>query len=150
MLNRVSCASACQRACVLAWFTCQHICVPTCLKATNFSFLRAIRRANVSTWCANVRNSMPIFPLGVATCQKTYQLFKYVSYIKIVLYFITILHVILKKSVWNFCFFIFFCSLVRVSQGVNIVVIFLICDLLELEIRDSYKKPYCDYVFSVF
>ena len=26
------------------------------------------------------------------------------------------------------------------------IVIFLNCDLLELEIQDSYKKPYCDYV----
>ena len=25
-------------------------------------------------------------------------------------------------------------------------VIYLNCDLLKLEIRDSYKKPYCDYV----
>ena len=37
----------------------------------------------------------------------------YVSYIKIVLYFISILHVILKKSVRNFCFWTFFCSLVK-------------------------------------
>ena len=33
----------------------------------------------------------------------------YVSYI-IMLYFISILHVILKKSVWNFCFLKPFCS----------------------------------------
>ena len=37
----------------------------------------------------------------------------YVSSIKIVLYFISILHVILKKSVLNFCFLKLFCSLVK-------------------------------------
>ena len=37
----------------------------------------------------------------------------YVSHIKIVLYFISVLHAILKKNVWNFCFLKLFCSLVR-------------------------------------
>ena len=37
----------------------------------------------------------------------------YVSYRKIILYFISILHVILKKSVRNFCFLKLFCSLVK-------------------------------------
>ena len=26
------------------------------------------------------------------------------------------------------------------------IVIFLNCDQLQLEIRDSYKKPYCNYI----
>ena len=29
------------------------------------------------------------------------------------------------------------------------IAILLNCDLLELEIRDSYKKPYRDYVFFI-
>ena len=33
--------------------------------------------------------------------------------LKIVLYFISILHVILKESVWNFCFLKLVCSLVK-------------------------------------
>ena len=37
----------------------------------------------------------------------------YVSYIKTVLYYISILNVILKKSVQNFCFSKLFCSLVK-------------------------------------
>ena len=37
----------------------------------------------------------------------------YEWYIKIVLYFISVLHVILKKSVQNFCFLKLFCSLVK-------------------------------------
>ena len=40
----------------------------------------------------------------------------YVSYIKIVLNFISILHIVLRESVWNFSFFLiffFFISLVR-------------------------------------
>ena len=42
-----------------------------------------------------------------------YDICIYVSYIKIILYFISILHVILKKSVRNFFFLKLFCSLVN-------------------------------------
>ena len=47
---------------------------------------------------------------------KLFILYVYVSYIKIVLNFISILHIVLRESVWNFSFFLiffFFISLVR-------------------------------------
>ena len=47
--------------CVPAWFTCQ--------KRANVSILRAIVTVNV-----------PIFQLGVQTCRKVFQFFKYFSY----------------------------------------------------------------------
>ena len=40
-------------------------------------------------------------------------IYMYVSYIKIVLYFISIFYVILKKSVQNFCLSKLFCFLVK-------------------------------------
>ena len=67
----------CERACVPPWFTCQRTCVPTCQKRAKFSFYlptcqtachcfnlacqRAKRRANFSTWRANVSKGVPIF-----------------------------------------------------------------------------------------
>ena len=106
-------------ACWSSWFTCQH----------------AITRANVSTWCAKVPNRVPIIELGVSPCQSAFskhsslryyyiknsiiyvilQLcisYVYVLYIKIALYFISILHFILKRNA-EFFFFIIFFSLVR-------------------------------------
>ena len=151
---------------------------------------------------------MPIFQLGLPTCQRAFQFFKhssyemlkeisvlyyciinsisylisclyrscvYVWYIKIVLYFIYILHdAILKKNVWSFCFLKLFCSLVRndnikrpgcytlqvtrvfsnFSQLKQLNKIKNTCEYCgplelrsELEIRDSYKKPYCGCFF---
>ena len=49
----------CQRACVPAWITCQR---------ANFSFLRA-----------NVPYGVPMFHIGVATCQKACHVFKHSS-----------------------------------------------------------------------
>ena len=77
------------------------------------------RRANFSTWLANAPKGVPIFQTfllwntkgNLCTSQKTYKKiyiiidiivicvsYVYVSYIKIVLHFISILHTILKKS----------------------------------------------------
>ena len=66
-------------------------CVPACQRGL---------RANVPA-CQRVSKSVP-----------TSHFYLYVRHIKTVLYFISILHIILKKSVWNFYFFLF-CSLVR-------------------------------------
>ena len=78
---------------------------------------------------------------------------------KIVIYLISVLYVILKKSVQNFCFLELFCSLVKNenTKGPGFYTLLVMyrnklnkikttceyCDLLELEIRDSYKKLYC-------
>ena len=101
----------------------------------------------------------------------------YVSYIKTILYFISILHVILHKSGWSFSFLSFYFYFLLFNEEWNIkglgfytlqitkifsnfpqlkqlkkyrirvnIVIFLNYDLHELETRDSYKKPSCDYV----
>ena len=52
-----------QQACVPVWFTCQYVCVPkACQKRANFSLLRANKRANVPY-------GVPMFQLGVSTCQ---------------------------------------------------------------------------------
>ena len=83
------------RACVPTWSTCERACVvyvPTCLRAKSvpsFHFYmptwqitcqRAIRCANVSTCHANVPNGVPIFQLGMPTCQRVCQFFKHSSY----------------------------------------------------------------------
>ena len=85
---------------------------------------------------------------------------------KIVIYLISVLYVTLKKSVQNFCFLELFCSLVKNenTKGPGFYTLLVTrvfsnfpglkllnkikttceyCDLLELEIRDSYKKLYC-------
>ena len=119
------------------WFTCLRVIVvyvPTCQERVNFSFLRANMPwpvHNVSSWRAKVPNRVPIFELGVSTCQRAFskhsslryyyirnsiiyviwQLcisYVYVSYIKIALYFISILHFILKRNAEFFFFIIFF------------------------------------------
>ena len=112
MLVSVPTWSTCQRACVPAWFMCPRACVPTCQKSVNFSFLRSItchKSTNVLTWHANFSNGMrrKISEFYHYVKNSTsylisllYISYVYVSYIKIVLYFISILHVVLKKSVW--------------------------------------------------
>ena len=137
------------RACVLTWSTWQRglrANVPACQRAKSvpvFHFYvsrcqwtcqRAIRRANVLAWRANVPNGVPIFQLGVPTCQKACQFFRHSSYEMLsemqILHFIIVIHiicicivnknfiithfytswlpVILQKSVWDFFFFIIF------------------------------------------
>ena len=95
------------RVCQLIIFTCQ----------------RAIRGPSALTWRAKVPKGMPIFQTLLRELSILYYYIKnstfylilqlyipyvYVWYIKIVLYFISILHVMLKKSVWIFNFFKFF------------------------------------------
>ena len=46
----------------------------------------------------------------------TYHMYMFLSYIKIVLYFISIIHVILRKSVCNFAFLLFFSFLILVRN----------------------------------
>ena len=52
------------KACQLLIFTCQ----------------RANKLTNVSTWCLNVPNDVPIFQLDMPTCQKACQFFEHSSY----------------------------------------------------------------------
>ena len=109
------------------------IYVLTCQKRANFSTQRAKCRANFSFWRANVPKSVLNFQTFLLRNAKgnfyTLLLYKkfyitldiividminiYEWYIKIVLYFISILHVILKESVQNFCFLKLFCSSVK-------------------------------------
>ena len=121
MLNRVSCVptwSTRPRACVPAWFTFQCAkSVPT----SHFYVLAcqsAMQRANALTWHANVPNGVPAFQTFLSRNGKWnfytflyYYIkkltFVYVSYMIVALYFISILHAILKKSMWNFSFFFF-------------------------------------------
>ena len=60
------------RACVSTCLCVSVVYVATCHRRANFSFLRAsvsknvltaIRRANVSTWCAVVLKAVPFFKL---------------------------------------------------------------------------------------
>ena len=84
-----------------------------------------MRRTNVSTWRANVPKAVPIFQIfririasGNFYTSLLYKEFYilldiinvYLSYIRIILYFISLFHVILKKSMWNT---FIFCCLVR-------------------------------------
>ena len=146
------------RAYVLTWSTCQHglranvlawqrgLCanVPACQRAKSvpvshfyvsrcqWMCQRAIRRANVLAWRANVPNGVPIFQLGLPTCQKACQFFRHSSYEMLseiqILHFIIVIHVIciciVNKNfilthsilhdflsyyiVWDFFFFIIF------------------------------------------
>ena len=118
--------------------------VPTCQKRANFSFLRVnvpINLPTCHTACqffnlecqrakrgANFSNipltkcyillSILFYYIKNSTLYLTSQLYisnVYVSYIKTVSYFISMLHAILKENVSNFYFLLFFvfCSLVR-------------------------------------
>ena len=96
LLNRVPCVlctnvvyvPTCLRASVVHMPMCLRasvVYVPTCLsvdvsKRANVSFLRAIRRANFSSWHASVQNGVPMFQLGVSSCQRAYQQLKHSSY----------------------------------------------------------------------
>ena len=113
---------ACQRASVLK--ACQHL-IFTCQRANKRDNV-STWRANFSSWLANVSKDEPIFR-SFLLCfiiiknstlyliSWLYILYAYV-YIKTVLNFISIFHVILKKSEWNFLIVIIiflFCSSVR-------------------------------------
>ena len=116
-----------------------HFYVPACHTACqcfNLACQRDKWRANISTWRANVPKGVPIFQVFLLRNAKwnfyTLSLYRkfyilldiiVVNIIRIcvvnknLLYFTSVLHVILKKSVRNFFFFLvivfFFCSLVR-------------------------------------
>ena len=139
----VSCVptwSTCQRANVpnvpntyqLLIFTCQCANVPKvcqlfnlacqCQKTCQFFILachRAKRRANFSnillTKCAkgNFHTLLLYKKFYIILAIIVIHMMCNVSHIKIVLYFISILHVILKKRVRNFCFLKLFCSSVK-------------------------------------
>ena len=82
--------------------------VPTCQKACYFfkhSSDEMLKEISILYYF--IKNS--ILHLISSLCMS----YVYVSYIKIVLYLISALHVILKKSVWSFYFLKLFCSLVR-------------------------------------
>ena len=119
------------RACAPTWPTRQSAGAPPFLRANAprvcqliiFTCQRAIRGPSALTWRAKVPKGMPIFQTLLRELSILYYYIKnstfylilqlyipyvYVWYIKIVLYFISILHVMLKKSVWIFNFFKFF------------------------------------------
>ena len=178
------------RACVPTWSTCQRglrANVPMCQKRTYVP--KACHLLIFTCQCANVWASLPNdVRTCQKTCQFSkhfsYEMLReisifyfwiknpalylisylyicvYVSHIEIVLYFISVLHAILKKSVWNFCFLKLFCSLVFCFYTLQTTSVFsnfplkqlkpnkehvwilwsFWIDLLEFEIRDSYKE----------
>ena len=75
------------RACMPAWFTCQIF---------NHSSYKMLKEICILYYYT--KNST------LYLISQLYLSYVYVSYIKIVLYFISILHVILKQSVLNFAF----------------------------------------------
>ena len=70
----------CLRASVVYVPTCLHAKVPKTCQVLTFMCQRATRCGNVSTWHANVPNGVPVFQLGVPTCQRACQFFKHSSY----------------------------------------------------------------------
>ena len=120
------------RAYVPAWFTClcaksvpsSHFYVPTC----QWTCQRTKRRANLSNWRVNMPKNVPIFQTSLLWNARGnfYTSFLYKRFYimlditpihmciciahKNLLYFISVLHSILKESVWNFCFLNIFCS----------------------------------------
>ena len=99
-------------ACQLLILMCQHAnkCanVPKVCQLFNLVCQCAKRHASFLSWHANVLKGMPNFQTFLLWNAKGN-----VLGIKIVLCFISILHVILKKSVQNFCFLKLFCSLIK-------------------------------------
>ena len=90
LLNRVPCVPACQRGLRANVLACQRGLRANVTKACQlliFKCQRAIRRANVSTWRANVPDDVPIFQFGVPACQKACQFLKHSSF-ETFLYFI--------------------------------------------------------------
>ena len=83
--------------------------MPTSQKCVNFPFLRAIRWANFSAWCASLPKVVPTHILLQILGYDIwgFYIYVYVSYMKIVLYIISIHYAILKK-ILEFFFFFFF------------------------------------------
>ena len=70
----------CLRASVVYVSRCLLTNVPKASQLLIFTWQRAKRRTNVSTWRANMPNGVPIFQLGVQSCQRACQFFKHSSY----------------------------------------------------------------------
>ena len=121
----------CQRACVPAWFTC--LCAKS-VPSSHFTCQHANERANVPNGVPTFQIGVSTCQ---RTCQffkhLSYELLGEISILyfcikdstlcltsylymciciahKNLLYFISVLHSILKESVWNFCFLNSFCS----------------------------------------
>ena len=97
---------------------------------------RTKRRANFSIWRASLPKGVPIFQtfllrntkenFDTSILRKKFYIILgiivihiiciYISYINIVLYFTSILHDTLKKSVWNFLIIFFFFSFLLFSK----------------------------------
>ena len=163
---------ACQRglranvpkACQVFIFTCQRAkSVPTYHKVYqcfNLACQRAKRRANFSTWRANVPKSVPVFQTFLLRNAKG-NFYILLLYKKLyIILDIILIHVMCVCIVHINCIILYFlklfCSLNRNGniktpnfyklQVTREYCIFLNYDLLELEIQDNYKKPYYDYV----
>ena len=122
MLNRVPSFSTCQRASMPAWFTCQRACmlvqfmcqrgcVPTCQKRGTFSFLHAnVSMCYTARKCFNLVSQRAKRHANFSNIPLTnwYGKILYFIIIKIVLDFISLLHFIIKKSLWKFSFLLFF------------------------------------------
>ena len=119
--------------------TCPCVNVPKTCQLLIFTCQRAIRRArfwlcrdDFSTWRTNILKTVLIsqtFLLRNAR-RNFCTLFLYkkfyiildiirISHIKIVIYFISVLHAILNKTVWNFCFLKVFFFLVRNENNIK-------------------------------
>ena len=61
---------------------------------------------------------------------------------------IIVIHIICICIVHKNCIILHFYTSCRIKEKCVNIMIFLNCDLLELEIRDSFKKPYIDFMFS--
>ena len=129
------CLPARQRGLPANVLSCEHTNVP------NVSACYLIFTCQRPNECASVPNGVPTFQISASICQRTCQFFKHFSYemlreisilyfcikssklylvsylyhtrIKTALYLISVLHAILKKCLWNFCFMKLFCSLER-------------------------------------
>ena len=128
LLNRVPCVPACQRGRHANVLACQrglHANAPIACQLLVFTCQRAITRANFSTWRANVLKSVPIFQAFLLLNTKgnfyTLLLYKkfyiildiilihilcvYVSFIKIVLDFISrllyFIHILYSNAVFS-------------------------------------------------
>ena len=199
LLNCVPFLPAYQRGLPANVFSCEHTNVP---KVPACYLIFTCQRPNER---ASVPNGVPTFQIGVSICQRTCQFFKHFSFemlreisilyfwiksstlylvsylyhtrIKPALYLISVLHAILKKCLWIFCFMKLFCSLERpgfytlqvpkdfwnyplkqLKQNAEYVWILWPSwiDLLEFEIQDSYKEtllwlcffPFLTIIFS--
>ena len=130
------------KVCQFLIFTCQRVnkvsMWHSACKCFNLVRQCAKRRANFSSWRANLPKVVSVFQTfllrnaeenfyTLLLFEKFFNLLDIIvthivcilSYIRIVLHFISIVYVIFQKSVWNFSFSLFFCFLVTNTYKSN-------------------------------